>query len=110
MKIRLAKKIMNQRPPACGGSDARQHTMYYWHWRWLEWYNTTHSTISYKPCGLVLDHRITKAKNLVERWFERKCTKKAIKCTNKAITYSKKHPFKPISIQCSYNKLVRYFV
>ena len=59
MKIRLAKKIMNQRPPPCGGSDARQHTMYYWHWRWLEWYNTTHPTISYKPCGLVLDHRIT---------------------------------------------------
>lgn len=67
MKARLAKKIMSQRPPACGGSDTRRHTMYYWHWRWLEWYNTTHPAISYKPCGLVMDHRISKAISLTKK-------------------------------------------
>lgn len=69
MKIRQAKKIMSQRPPACGGSDTKR-TMYYWHWRWLEWYNTTHPTISYKPCGLILDHRITKAISLINKKYK----------------------------------------
>lgn len=66
MKVRLAKKIMSQRPPACGGSDTKS-TMYYWHWRWLEWYNTNHPVISYKPCGLILDHRIANAIRLTRK-------------------------------------------
>ena len=44
---------------------------------------------------------------MVGRWLERKYTNKAIKCVDKAITYSKKHPFKLIDIQRSANKLVR---
>ena len=42
MKIRLAKKIMAQRPYVCVGKMVNKHPMRYWHWRWLEWYNKTH--------------------------------------------------------------------
>lgn len=60
MKIRLAKKIMAQRPYVCVGKMVNRHCMRYWHWRWLEWYNkTTHP--AYKLPKPVMDHRIIKA-------------------------------------------------
>lgn len=50
---------MAQQPYGCGGKMVNKHPMRYWHWRWLEWYNKTHST--YKLPKLVIDYRIIKA-------------------------------------------------
>ena len=59
MKIRLAKKIMAQRPYVCVGKMVNRHPMRYWHWRWLQWNNKTLS--AYKLPKSVIDHRIIKA-------------------------------------------------
>lgn len=85
MKIRLAKKIMRCKTP-------------YWKFRYLCYSHILLPGAGYKVD--FKDHRITKAKDMVGRWFERKCINKAIKRVDKAIAYSIKHPFK-INIQYS---------
>lgn len=88
MKIRQAKKIMKQ---------ARTNfpwTNLYWRTR-IEIYDWGH--------GFVLDHRITKAMILAERWNARRYR-------NEAAKFNKKNPFRPRDLRRSVEKLKQYSV
>ena len=80
MKIRLAKKIMNQ---------ARTDI----HWTNLYWRTRIE----------IHDHRISKAKKLTTRWDARKLI-------NELVKLNKKHPFKLKDIQRNAERLKQYNV
>lgn len=86
MKIRQAKKIMKP--------SFRNGKIGYWHSRYDLY------CMGFDGC---IDHRITKAISLVERWNARKYR-------NEAANLNKKNPLRPIDLRRSIERLKQYSV
>ena len=86
MKIRLAKEIMT--PSFRNGKMGYWHSRYDLHCMWLD------------GC---IDHRITNAISLVERWNARRYR-------NEAAKINKKNPFRPRDLRRSVERLKHYSV
>ena len=88
MKIKLAKKIMRHNTP-------------YWIFRYLCYNHILLPGAGYKVD--FKDHRITKAKSLVERWNARRCR-------NEIAKLNKKNPLRPRDLRSSVERLKPYSV
>ena len=93
MKIRIAKKIMKARLLIKKNSHWF-HVINLPYWKMKHNLMLTHKSI---------DHRITKAIILVERWNARSYR-------NEAEKLNKKNPFRPIDLRRSVERLKQYIV
>lgn len=89
MKIRLAKKIMSNRPEILYGMKLLKK---YWGEKQMLY-----------DCFDHKDHRITKAISLTNHWYARRYI-------NELIKSNKKHPFKLSNVQCDAERLKQYNV
>ena len=93
MKIRQAKKIMKARL-------LMKKNSHWFHVINLPYWNIKHNLmLTHKS----IDHRITKAKSLVERWNARRCR-------NEIAKLNKKNPLHPRDLRRSVERLKQYIV
>lgn len=100
MKIRLAKKIMKHKCTFLNIEEKYKKKGY--NVKWLLAWGAYDNRKTYRN-ALPIDHRITKAMILAERWNARRYR-------NEAAKLSKKNPFRPRDLRRSAKRLEQYNV